>query len=103
MDVLVRHVASRDDWAKPKDDSDAWRDYWYQHSPYNYPSSCPDCHRRITSSSMLVGAHVKKFYSNDQKIYIVPTCRECNLKGATDYHTFECPEMYLVPANKDNL
>ena len=103
MNTLVRHVASRNDWAKPKDDSDAWRDYWYQHSSYEYPTVCPDCHRRIWRSNDLVGAHVKKVYSSDEKIYIVPTCRECNSKGASDYHMFECPEEYLVPANKNNL
>ena len=103
MLVYVKHIASKDDWAKPKDGSDDWLNYWYRHSRYKYPTICPDCGRTIISKNDLVGAHVMKVNSTDKTVYIVPVCRSCNTKGGSDHHSFLCDEDLLVPANKNNL
>lgn len=101
--IYLEHVSSKDSWIKPKDGSNSWIEYWEKHSCYSLPVYCPDCHEFITSFNPLVGAHVKKVYSSDNNIYIVPVCKKCNTIAATDNHRFYCSENLLVPANKDKL
>ena len=101
--IKVKHVASKDSWAKPKDGSKSWIEYWERYSGYKKQSFCRDCRCTTTDDNPLVGAHVKKVEGNDNTIYIVPTCKKCNTAGASDCHSFECEEAILVPANKDNL
>ena len=102
MTTFVKHVSSKETWQYPKDGSESWLEYWYNNSKYSYPSYCPDCGQRVYKSD-LVGAHVMKENSFDKKIYIIPVCRQCNTKGASDNHSFACDSEYLVPANKENL
>ena len=101
--IKVKHVASKDEWAKPKDGSNKWIEYWQKYSGYQLKDFCRDCHCKISEDNPFVGAHVKKVGSIDKNIYIVPTCDECNKKGRFDSHEFYCDESILVPANKNNI
>ena len=42
--------------------------------PLGYDKQCSNC----GTDENLVGAHVKKVNSNDNKHYIVPLCKKCN-------------------------
>ena len=54
----------------------SWLAYWEDKAQRKaYRCSAMDC-KKWTSD--LVGAHVKKVGSYDQKYYIVPLCRGCN-------------------------
>ena len=90
--IKVKHVASKDAWQKPKDGSNTWISYWEKHSGYKLQDFCRDCGCKVSTDNPLVGAHVKKVGSNDDSIYIVPTCKNCNTAGGFDYHEFECEE-----------
>ena len=100
--IKVKHVLSRDDWGKPKDGSSNWIEYWKKHTKFPLQDFCRDCGSKVGGENLL-GAHIKKVDAKDESIYIVPTCKSCNTKGASDCHEFECDERILVPANKDNL
>ena len=100
--ILVKHIASKDDWGVPKDGSTSWLEYWEKHSK-KYAFFCCDCGKTCPSTKDIVGAHVQKVNSHDKSVYIVPTCNACNVRGAHDNHSFRVEEGDLVPANKDNL
>ena len=102
--IIVKHVGTKDGWEKPKDGSPSWIAYWEKYSGYKKQDFCRDCGKKVTDKDdPLVGAHVKKVDTNDDSIYIVPTHKSRNTRGATDKHEFECEEAILVPANKNNL
>ena len=103
MLILVKHIGTHPDWEKPKDGSDDWIEYWKRHSGIGVGYVCNDCGCLYTINNPAVGAHVRKAYSDDKKVYIVPTCKKCNSRAASDQHTFYCDSSKLVPANKDNL
>ena len=71
----------------------SWLDYWNQHASHKaYRCGATDCHHL----GDLVGAHVQKAYSTDQKWYIVPLCSSCNhLAGVFDVDE----EFIPVPGN----
>lgn len=101
--ITVKHVRSKEGWEKPKDGSASWIDYWEKNSSFKLGSQCRDCRCSITASNPFVGAHVKKAGNSDMSIYIVPTCKTCNTRGASDFHEFKCDERILIPANVNNL
>ena len=103
MNIILKHVSSKDVWAKPKEGSSCWLEYWNKYCKEYYPKYCPDCRKRIYSDNELVGAHVKKCYSIDNNVYIVPVCKSCNTAGGTDNHEFMCDSNLLVPSNKERL
>ena len=103
MLIKVKHVHSDDRWANPKDGSPSWIEYWKKYSGFELKDFCRDCHCKPSGDNIFVGAHVKKVNSLDETIYIVPVCKACNIKGASDCHEFECDSRILVPANKNNL
>lgn len=111
--VLVKHVGSDDRWGKPKDGSKDWAEYWENHILNDYKTYyfrlssmhiCPNCGRSYTDKNIRVGAHVKKVDEDDQNIYIVGTCNECNSRGKSKNSApFYCERCALVPANKEKL
>ena len=101
--IKVKHIATREGWEKPKDGSEFWIDYWKEHSGFELKDFCRDCHEKISGNNIFVGAHVKRVGADDDTVYIVPTCKKCNTKGASDYHEFYCDKRILVPANKFKL
>jgi hypothetical protein len=73
----------------------SWLDYWEDKSGMTaWRCSATDCmsYGRIN----LVGAHVQKAYSTDQRWYIVPLCKSCNTRN----DVFEVDaELVPVPSN----
>lgn len=100
--ITVRHETTRDGWEHPKDGSGTWINYWRRHSLVPC-YVCSDCGEFPFGDNPMVGAHVKKVDGDDGRIYIVPTCRACNSRGAKDHHEFVCDRQLLVPANVNNL
>lgn len=89
--MLVKNVVGSSRFAAPKGYA-SWLDYWKAITGKN-PIFCAteNCYR-----TNLVGAHVQKAYSTDQKWYIVPICTSCN--NRTD--TFNVnDELVPVPSN----
>ena len=85
MYVVNANGTSR--WAAPKGYS-SWIEYWMAHKgPVSY------CSASRCRGTDLVGAHVRKAYSLDQHLYIVPLCSSCNKR--TDI--FEVPDSMLLP------
>lgn len=103
MIIKVKHVGSRPGWERPKDGTGSWIEYWSKHSGFELQNFCRDCGSEPKGDNIFVGAHVKKVDSDDDTIYIVPTCKRCNTAGANDKHEFSCDERILVPANKYKL
>ena len=103
MLIRVYHADSNPSWDTPKDGSKTWFEYWKKYSRAYVPYKCPDCGKLFINNSDIVGAHVKKRFSSDNSVYIVPVCRECNSRGGSDNHSFECDDLLLVPANKDRI
>ncbi|MDD4520067.1 MAG: hypothetical protein PHI50_04220 [Alphaproteobacteria bacterium] len=70
----------------------SWLDFWEKKAGKK-ARECSAC----TSRSNLVGAHVMKAYSSDDKWYIVPLCSSCNNKSSTEiFSVYE----ELVPVNQ---
>lgn len=101
--IKVKHVATKDEWEDPKEGSPSWIEYWDKYSNYMKKDFCRDCGKKVEGDNILVGAHVKKVGTDDNDIYIVPTCKSCNTKGMHDGHEFECEEAIFVHANKEKL
>jgi len=71
----------------------SWLDYWNQNASHRaFRCGATDCHHR----GDLVGAHVQKANSTDQKWYIVPLCASCNHR--TDIFDVD-EELVPVPSN----
>ncbi len=89
--MKVKNVSGSSRFPKPTG-FDSWLDYWEYHSKKNaYFCSASGCFRKD-----LVGAHVQKANSTDNKWYIVPLCSGCNQR--TD--TFDVSaELIPVPSN----
>ena len=85
MKVVNVNGSSR--WSAPAGYS-SWLDYWKAHKGNVYYCSANDC-----TGTDLVGAHVRKYNSTDQHVYIVPLCKGCNTR--TD--AFEVPADRLLP------
>ena len=79
---------------KPTCKCESWIEHWASNKGFK-PLYCRSC----GSSSNLVGGHVIKVGSYDQKRYIVPICKDCNNK---DNLEFDVEEKDLVSANCDN-
>lgn len=90
--MYVKNVNGSGRYTAPKGYS-SWLDYWNDHAGHKaYRCSATDCHHR----GNLVGAHVQKAYSSDNKWYIVPLCSSCNQRN----DTFEVDETLVpVPSN----
>ena len=68
-----------------------WLRYWEEQTGMTtIRCLAMDCNKQTTE---LVGAHVQKIYDTDKSWYIVPLCRQCNMR--TDI--FEIPDSSLVP------
>ena len=89
--MLVKNVIGSSRFVKPSGYA-SWLDYWKAITGKN-PHFCSASGCIKTD---LVGAHVQKAYSTDQKWYIVPLCSSCNQR--TD--TFEVYET-LVPVPRN--
>ena len=89
MKVVNVNGSSR--WSVPSGYT-SWLDYWKA-----YKGNVSYCCASNCFGTDLVGAHVRKYNSTDQHVYIVPLCRSCN--NRTD--AFDVPEYCLlaVPSN----
>lgn len=86
--MYVKNVNGSSRFPKPAGYS-SWLAYWEAQTGKNaFFCSASDCY-----GTGLVGAHVRKAYSDDSKWYIVPLCSSCNKR--TD--TFSVPAELLVP------
>lgn len=72
--MYVRNVKGSSRYPSPRGYS-SWLEYWEEKSA----SKVTFCSRSGCSNSKLVGAHVQKAYSSDNKWYIIPLCESCNL------------------------
>ena len=84
-------------YAKPKDGSSSWKEYWEKHNDEGCEFGlCGNmsCYDRKAD----VGGHVVKVNSRDQKWYIVPLCSSCN--QLSDDEIFKVPDNFLVPVNE---
>ena len=70
----------------------SWLDYWEKKTN----STKTICGASGCSNKELVGAHVQKVNSTDQKWYITPICNKCNQR--TDEFDV-CWELVPVPSN----
>ena len=70
----------------------SWLEYWEEKSGLK----ATYCGAKNCYGTDLVGAHVQKAYSTDNKWYIVPLCRRCNQR--TDTFEIELP-LVPVPSN----
>lgn len=73
----------------------SWLEHWEVNKKTNAGAVCMSCGKYVGHSN-LVGGHVIKWNSCDNKHYIVPICRECN---ADPYNVFSTDEDNLVSAN----
>ena len=71
--MYVKNVVGSSRFSKPYG-YDSWLDYWKSQTGQN-PTYCSadGCY-----GMDLVGAHVQKAYSDDNRWYIVPLCSACN-------------------------
>lgn len=77
-------------WSRPAGYS-SWLAYWETYKGPAY--KCSACGSR----NSLVGAHVKKAYSDDNHYYIVPLCAACNRR--TDIFYVDSNLLLPVPSN----
>jgi len=71
----------------------SWLDYWEAKSGQK-ATKCMRVNCSVTGRTNLVGAHVKKVDSSDNKWYIVPLCQADN-KRTDEFYVYEP----LVPIN----
>lgn len=94
MITRVKNVNGSSRFANPAG-YDSWLDYWEDKSGKTAKRcSATDCH--LLGRSNLIGAHVQKVNSYDNKWYIVPLCRGCN--NRTDEFYVE-ETLVPVPSN----
>ena len=89
--TYVKNVNGSDRFSAPSG-YDSWLDYWekYTGKKISY------CSVTTCSRSDIVGAHVQKANSTDEKYYIVPICKGCNQRTDSFYVT---AELAPVPSN----
>ena len=75
--MYIRNVTGSSRFAKPRGYS-SWLDYWVTQAR-QVAYFCPAC----GNSADIVGAHVQKAYSGDNRWYIVPLCSSCNKRTDT--------------------
>ena len=85
--MTVVNVNGSSRWPAPSGYA-SWLDYWKAYKGDVHYCSAYGC-----MGTDLVGAHVRKYNSIDQHVYIVPLCRSCNKR--TD--AFEVPANLLLP------
>lgn len=89
--MKVRNVNGSDRWDAPSG-YNSWLEYWEKNSG----ERAVYCSAHSCWGTNLVGAHVQKVDSNDQKYYIVPLCRSCNPRSGN----FEVSSKLVpVPSN----
>jgi len=76
--MYINNVVGSSRFVKPKGYS-SWLDYWVTQTRQAV-FFCPACYQ---SRDALVGAHVQKAYSGDNRWYIVPLCPSCNKRTDT--------------------
>jgi hypothetical protein len=76
--MFVKNVNGSGRYPAPKGYS-SWLEYWKAQTGIN-PTYCSADNCWGTN---LVGAHVQKAYSSDQRWYIVPLCVSCNNRTDT--------------------
>lgn len=78
MNVKVYNASGTSRYDAPAGYS-SWLEYWERKSGKTARRcSAIDCHQ--TGRTDLVGAHVKKVDGWDNHSYIVPLCRDCNMR-----------------------
>lgn len=70
--VFVKNLNGTKD-KEPPLGYDSWIEYWEIEVGHE-AKQCSNC----GTDKNLVGAHIKKVDSNDNKHYIVPLCKKCN-------------------------
>ena len=94
MNVKVINASGTSRYDAPAGYS-TWLEYWERKSGKTaWRCSATDCHK--LGRSNLVGAHVKKVYGGDNHSYIVPLCRECNMR-TDEFYVDE--ELIPLPSN----
>jgi hypothetical protein len=89
--MFVNNIIGSSRYSAPSGYS-SWLEYWEDKSGKKaYSCGTSNC-----KGKDLVGAHVQKAYSNDNKWYIVPLCKSCN--NRTDIFFVEHP-LVPVPSN----
>lgn len=73
----------------------SWLEYWDDKSGKT-ASECSAIDCDVKGRENLVGAHVKKVYGGDNHSYIVPLCRECNMR-TDEFYVDE--ELIPLPSN----
>ena len=91
MIMYVKNVSGSSRFSSPPGYS-SWLEYWKSKTGQNpYYCSTRGCY-----GTDLVGGHVQKANSSDNRWYIVPLCRACNTR--TDIFFVEA-ELVPVPSN----
>ena len=74
----------------------SWLKHWerFNYARQSKPTICPACGRNFTE----VGAHVKKYQSDDLDWYIVPLCKSCNNQSSST--VLDIGNCSLAPASR---
>lgn len=86
--MYVENANGTSRWSKPYSYS-SWLAYWEAYKGKANCCQATDC----SYKGDLVGAHVRKAYSSDQRLYIVPLCSACNQRK----DVFAVPDDALLP------
>lgn len=89
--MYVKNVNGSGRYSAPSGYS-SWLEYWED----NAGRKVTYCGATGCYGTDLVGAHVQKADSNDNKWYIVPLCRSCNQRTDTFYVAYP---LVPVPSN----
>lgn len=97
-EVIVHHAPDTADL-----DEGDMADYWEEqrHTIAN-EYICPSCHDMV-GREKIDGAHVELTYGKDRKLYIVPTCRNCNRSRSVEKNfVVSSSELVLAPKQRDD-